>query len=866
MYENRKDNFDDFRKDMYDSFKSNGILDNLKANARAKIFSELKKRNSSSASGKDLTSIRGKIEGKDNNLIYKFWVSIINDFLKKNEMAYTMSVLIPESSLGSQTLTKSELEEVLKLNTEPLDKESKVTSSTSLLQDIVEAMRRGQSIRPNQVTWSVQTEEGEEGLTLDQKLKKVDLKYMEASAADRVMPYKVMEERMLKYKRECDERWSKEIQAEVAKIRDIEISHIRLEEAASYRAKLSEFRNELDTMHKQKLKELKLREWEILERWKTKDREIESAAFEHRQKVLRDLEMLRYKEQETKKTVEMELLIIKNEREKLFQKEKEADLKLKDLNLLKAALEKKTYSDIDEFKRTYESKFDDSKRDIQIRRMQLEEDEHRFSLNKETFLTTQKDKTQLEKEHFNLKEKFEKISSEHEKMTKEYIEMKDQMKYVSSNGLRDNEIINTKTAEAKNYENEAKTLRELLEAQKQQLRNEKETNQEIIDNQKYQLKEQKEILTQVKKRYDEEIERIVGDTENQKDSYKRMHKNEEYRLKNEIDNLNQKVDCEQHLSKELTIVNDKLMRDSSYTRNRYDIDEIQREGYVRGDTANYGVRQTDFLTNNGIPIITNMHDPELGEEYLERQKAWDNLDNKSRDIKRTINKIGLVPISEKIYQPYYDLEQESDPITYEDSKITEQPQSRVKFDTFSPAPETNTRKMETSTPTKRKVTKEDLENAEREREQRLQQERDQAERDRERRRQEVQQRETQQREIQQRETQQRQEKERKDREARLKEEQKKSISDPVKTLSTSVKNPFAKKMTSGRKLDPVPLPQTNIGGGAGLQRQVSDGIKDEYDFNFGGNEAKKDQESIGEDISAEPSGNSENSYSDEFNF
>ena len=46
-------------------------------------------------------------------------------------------------------------------------------------------MRRGQSIRPNLVTCSVQTEEGEEGLTLDEKLKRVDLKYMQEMTAEK---------------------------------------------------------------------------------------------------------------------------------------------------------------------------------------------------------------------------------------------------------------------------------------------------------------------------------------------------------------------------------------------------------------------------------------------------------------------------------------------------------------------------------------------------------------------------------------------------------------------------------------------------------------------------------------------------------
>ena len=64
-------------------------------------------------------------------------------------------------------------------------------------------------------------------------------------------------------------------------------------------------------MHLDKLKELKARESEILNRVKTKEQEIERAAYEHRQKVLADSETLSHKAANERKTVEMELYLIK---------------------------------------------------------------------------------------------------------------------------------------------------------------------------------------------------------------------------------------------------------------------------------------------------------------------------------------------------------------------------------------------------------------------------------------------------------------------------------------------------------------------------------------------------------------------------
>jgi len=86
---------------------------------------------------------------------------------------------------------------------------------------------------------------------------------------------------------------------------------MRMEEASKYRHKLSEQRNELEQLHQDKIKELKLREQEALDRVKQRERELEKLGFEHRQKVLTDNEHLRMREGDMKKQLEMELMVVK---------------------------------------------------------------------------------------------------------------------------------------------------------------------------------------------------------------------------------------------------------------------------------------------------------------------------------------------------------------------------------------------------------------------------------------------------------------------------------------------------------------------------------------------------------------------------
>ena len=112
---------------------------------------------------------------------------------------------------------------------------------------------------------------------------------------------------MLKYKQECEARYKSDLQNEIRRLKEFEVSRIRMEEASRYRDKMESFRQEMETMHLEKVKELKSREESAMDRIRNKEREIEKSAFGHRQTVLKDDELMRYRENDVKSTVAMEL-------------------------------------------------------------------------------------------------------------------------------------------------------------------------------------------------------------------------------------------------------------------------------------------------------------------------------------------------------------------------------------------------------------------------------------------------------------------------------------------------------------------------------------------------------------------------------
>ena len=117
---------------------------------------------------------------------------------------------------------------------------------------------------------------------MDQKLKRVDYNYLEKVDMERAAPFKSLEERMLKFKHECEARYKNDLQSEVRRLKEFEVSRIRIEEAARYRDKMEAFRTEMENLHLEKVKELKMREESVMDRIKGKERELEKTAFSHR--------------------------------------------------------------------------------------------------------------------------------------------------------------------------------------------------------------------------------------------------------------------------------------------------------------------------------------------------------------------------------------------------------------------------------------------------------------------------------------------------------------------------------------------------------------------------------------------------------
>ena len=130
-----------------------------------------------------------------------------------------------------------------------------------------------------------------------------------------------------------------------------------MDEAQKYRNKLTQFTEEMEKMHLEKVKELKIREQETISRIKSKEREIETAAYEHRQKVLKDEEIMRYREAQVNKEQQMECILLKQESEKTKNLQRDYETKLAEMSNIKLKLEKDMAEEMNKFKTNYQRQF-----------------------------------------------------------------------------------------------------------------------------------------------------------------------------------------------------------------------------------------------------------------------------------------------------------------------------------------------------------------------------------------------------------------------------------------------------------------------------------------------------------------------------
>lgn len=191
---------------------------------------------------------------------------------------------------------------------------------------------------------------------------------------------------------------------------------------------------------------------------------------------------MRYRESDVKKTVEMELLVIKGEKDRMAQTIHDYESKIVELENFKLRIEKQHVEDLERFKSEYQRQYKDQDFEIHRRRLACDEDEHRITLEKERLMRIETRCQAAEKELEELRTDYKKIMDDHVRVNRENGDCKEQLRIINENLKRQTELSVARERESNSLQDENKTLRSLMDSLKMDASNLKENQNSIITN------------------------------------------------------------------------------------------------------------------------------------------------------------------------------------------------------------------------------------------------------------------------------------------------------------------------------------------------------------------------------------------------
>ncbi|CAM6087968.1 unnamed protein product [Calypogeia fissa] len=310
----------DWRSHLLNSLKGTGRLDTLKSQLRARLVDQLR--------DQDGTLLEFKGIRKP-SITERILTSLFLDYLRAYGYSFTLSVFLPESqSVAWPAFTFQEMSQLLHVDpTSSFHQYLKIgpREKGCLAQQLVMALQQV-SFRTGTQDSSTQTSH-QCPQDLDGCLREIDDNCFQNKAAESRMTFRTLEERLNTFRQEFETRVDAEVALQVSRIREYEISAVRLEEEGRYRRQLTREREELEQIHKTRLERIREREESLMEQLVAKEKAIETSAYEERQKLLTSITDLRDREEKVtnKEDIQKKFQDALEERDKAL-KMKEADI------------------------------------------------------------------------------------------------------------------------------------------------------------------------------------------------------------------------------------------------------------------------------------------------------------------------------------------------------------------------------------------------------------------------------------------------------------------------------------------------------------------------------------------------------------
>ncbi|GFN84019.1 hypothetical protein PoB_001052500, partial [Plakobranchus ocellatus] len=354
---------------------------------------------------------------------------------------------------------------------------------------------------------------------LDEKLSDVDELYSSRREEFLRTGRAGAEERLLSFQRQLEDRYNTQLKMEIARMRDAEISTIKMNEKENARKAIEQARRELERVYKDKHDALVTRERNASERLQQQTEIQERETYAQRQSILEEIEAVRQREAEVKREAEV------NTREKKLSekrvKDKEEELRKRELEIKQKenSFEQRLQNEMAQFKLDQQARYIERIQNVEVREATLKEQERIVS----------DEKARLQQVKDELRDKTHRVNELETQIS--------EARYSEVNANKNNEYLNAKLRDMSDY----KTLKEQVVLYRNELETVRTRLAEVLSMNERERGRQEELLRELRRPSPEslmlhrDLERCKEELRQEQTVFAQQKQLLEARLKEELD-------------------------------------------------------------------------------------------------------------------------------------------------------------------------------------------------------------------------------------------------------------------------------------------------------------------------------------------
>ena len=303
------------KANLKDNLKKSGVLDTVKAQIRQEFINSLSLKANGGSAKKSPQDI-----DINNRIVY----SCMYHLLRSRGLLNSISVFIAECGLDPKYSLLSE-DDIVKMvrfgavsDAYKFIKDGRYSEEyESSVSALVEAKRTSildllahfcLSNNQKSCEIAVQTDSSGPGVkeALQNEMERLRKAYTLNKENEMLTPSKSIEERMVKYQRDCEQRMFRDVEMQVQHFRENELTRVRLEEAQKYRTEIEAMRKQIDFEYNRRLQAHIDRETESARRLSEQEHTMQRSLYDARQLMQREIDELRSRESASARKADLE--------------------------------------------------------------------------------------------------------------------------------------------------------------------------------------------------------------------------------------------------------------------------------------------------------------------------------------------------------------------------------------------------------------------------------------------------------------------------------------------------------------------------------------------------------------------------------